>query len=318
MQTRFTELVGCTVPIQQAPMGEIAAPPLVAAVADAGGVGTLSALNVPPSLLFERVDGLLERTRGVLAVNFAGQDVDPGVVADAAARVRLIDCFWFDPSPALVERAHAAGALVNWQVGSVDEARAAVDAGCDLVTVQGYEAGGHIRGYDALFPLLQEVLDVVAVPVLAAGGISDAGTFAEVIRAGADGARMGTRFIATAESGAHPLYKQALVDAGDDATTITDAFAVCPLCATSPRARVLRSAVERVAGAADVVGTATMGGQQVPVPRHAGLPPFAGVDGDVAAMALYAGSGVGAISDILPAADVIAEFVAAVRPTARA
>ncbi|MGY1601701.1 NAD(P)H-dependent flavin oxidoreductase [Geodermatophilus sp. SYSU D00815] len=318
MRTRFTQLVGCTVPVQQAPMGEIAAPALVAAVADAGAVGTLSALNVAPELLLERIDGLLRRTRGVLAVNFAGQDVDPGVVADAAARVRLVDCFWFDPSPAVVERAHGAGALVNWQVGSVEEARAAVDAGCDVVTVQGSEAGGHVRGYEPLFPLLQEVLDAVDVPVLAAGGIADAGTFAEVMRTGADGARIGTRFIATVESGAHPAYKQALVDAGDDATVITGAFAVCPLCATSPRARVLRSAVQRVARAADVVGTAAMGGRQVPVPRGAGLPPFAGVDGDVAAMALYAGTGVGAVDDVRPAAEVIAELMAAVEPTARA
>ena len=66
---------------------------------------------------------------------------------------------------------HAGAALAGWQVGSVEEARRAVDAGCDLIVVQGLEAGGHVRGTVALLPLLA-VLDVVSVPVVAAGGIA--------------------------------------------------------------------------------------------------------------------------------------------------
>jgi nitronate monooxygenase len=135
-----------------------------------------------------------------------------------------------------------------------------------------------------------------------------------VLAAGADGARIGTRFIATTESGAHPDYKQALVEAEGDCTVITDAFAVeCPLCATSARHRVLRSAAEQVAAfAGDVVGTATMGDRQVPLPRGGGLPPLAGVEGHLTAMAMYAGAGVDAVHDIRPAAEVIEELMAAV------
>jgi nitronate monooxygenase len=312
METRFTQLVGCSVPIQQAPMGAVSSPDLAVAVADAGGVGTVAALGLSQEVLVQRLDDVRLRTSGVLSANFAGEDVDEEAVVAAAERVRLVDFFWSDPSPRWVDLSQGAGALAAWQVGSVDEARAAEDAGCDVVTVQGVEAGGHVRGSSPLLPLLREVLDAVDVPVLAAGGIADGRSFDEVMAAGADGARIGTRFIATVESGAHPLYKQAVLDAVGDATVITDAFADCPLCATSPRARVLRTAVARLAELDDdVVGTATMGGERVPVPRGSGVPPSAGVEGRVDAMAMYAGAAVGSVTEIQPAAEVIAELMAA-------
>ena len=311
MRTRFTELVGCSVPIQQAPMGTISSPGLAVAVADAGGVGTVTALGLPPEVLVRRLEEMGRRTSGVLSANVVTPDIGEQVVVDVAERVRLVDFFWFDPSPRFVDLVHRSGALAGWQVGSVAEARAAEDAGCDVVTVQGVEAGGHVRGSTPLRRLLPEVLDAVDVPVLAAGGIADGRSFAEVMAAGAAGARIGTRFLATVESGAHPAYKQAVVDAAGDCTVITDAFADCPLCATSPRARVLRSAVERVGELEDdVVGTAIMGRARVPVPRGSGLPPVAGVEGHLDAMAMYAGAAVGSVTDIRPAAEVVAELVA--------
>lgn len=309
MQTRFTRLVGCAVPIQQAAMGTVSSPDLAVAVADAGGVGTVTTLWAESRSFLRRLADMRARTDGDLAANVLLPGLDPGYLREVAALVRILDFFWFDPQPRLVEVAHEAGALAGWQVGSVDEARAAVDAGCDLVTAQGVEAGGHDRGTTPLRELLPAVLDAVDVPVLAAGGISDGAAFAEVLRAGADGARIGTRFLATTESGAHPAYKQAVVDAGDDATVVTDAFADCPLCATSPRARILRSAVEHVRQIQDdVVATSARG----PVPPHSGLPPTVDVEGHVEAMALYAGAGVGRVHDVRPAADVVAELMRAV------
>ncbi len=310
MQTLFTELVSCSVPIQQAPMGAVSSPDLAVAVAEAGGVGTVSALGLRPHAFLRLLDGIRGRTSGVLAANVVTPDVDEQLITDVAERVRLVDFFWFDPSPRLVEVVHRSGALVNWQVGSVAEARAAVDAGCDVVTVQGIEAGGHVRGDQPLRPLLRQVLDAVEVPVLAAGGITDGRAFADVMADGAAGARIGTRFLATTESGAHPTYKQAVVDAAGDSTVVTGAFAVCPLCATSPRARVLRSAVERLAELDDDV-VATLGPTRVPVPRRSGLPPVAGAEGHLDAMAMYAGAGVGAVTAVRPAAEVISELMAA-------
>ncbi|WP_448627659.1 NAD(P)H-dependent flavin oxidoreductase [Geodermatophilus sp. URMC 64] len=310
MQTPFTQLVGCSVPIQQAPMGPVSSPDLVVAVADAGAVGSMTMMGMSPEAVARRLDALRARTDGVLAANFLTEDVDERAVAAAAERVRLVDFFWLDPRPQLVELVHQAGALASWQVGSLHEACDAVDAGCDLLTVQGTEAGGHVRGRQPLLQLLREVLDAVDVPVLAAGGIADFASLAAVLAAGAAGARIGTRFIATTESGAHPAYKQALVDTQDDATQITAAFNLCPLCATSPRARVLNSAVEAVGSADDPVGTLDSGRGPIPLPRGAGVPPSDAVHGRVEAMALYAGTGVGAVTGIRPAAEVITELMA--------
>ena len=144
-------------------------------------------------------------------------------------------------------------------------------------------------------------MSVVSVPVLAAGGIADERTLAAVLAAGAAGARIGTRFIATQESGAHPEYVRAVLAAGPDTTEITDAFAVCPLCATLARARVLRSAIAAVdAITGENVGTLRTPRGEVCAAMRAGLPPSRDVQGDVGAMALYAGQGTHLVTSIKP------------------
>jgi nitronate monooxygenase len=265
-----------------------------------------------PAQVDKVLGGMAARTRGVLAANFLTGDIDPEAVAAAAARVRIVDFFWTDPDPALVSVAHQGGALACWQVGSLAEAQAAVSAGCDVIAVQGTEAGGHVRSFTPLLPLLSSVRDAVDVPVLAAGGIGDARAFAAALAAGADGVRAGTRFVATAESGAHPLYRQAVVDAGAGATSITDAFSVCPLCATSPRARVLRSCVEALGSLdGETVGEMMSGGRRVAVPRGHGTPPGAAASGHIDAMAMYAGESAAAITSVVPAAEIIESWGAA-------
>jgi nitronate monooxygenase len=306
MTTSFTELTGCALPIQQAPMGTVSSPDLAVAVADAGGVGTITALGMGAEQLGGLLQAMSARTAGVLAANFLTREVDRDALAAAAERVRLIDFFWSDPDPSLVELVHAHGALACWQVGSLAEARAAAEAGCDVVVVQGQEAGGHVRGRSPLLPLLSAVLDELHVPVLAAGGISDGRSLAAVLAAGAAGARVGTRFIATDESGAHPLYKQAVIDASLDSTEISDSFAVCPLCATSPRARVLRSCVHALQALhGETVGETSWGDEAFPVPRGSGMPPGASATGHVDAMAMYASDSVASIHAVEPAGHVV-------------
>jgi len=306
LTTRFTELVGCSVPIQQAPIGSVATPALAVTVANAGGVGSIAAYGMKAHSLDEMLADMTSRTSGVLSVNFVTNDIDRDAVAVAAGRVRIVDFFWADPDASLVQLAHAGGALACWQVGSLSEARAAVDAGCDLIAVQGVEAGGHVRGYGALLPLLGAVLDEIDLPVLAAGGIGGGRALAAVLVAGAAGARIGTRFIATDESGAHPDYKQAVVEASAGSTAISDAFSICPLCATSPRPRVLRRCISAVrAFENDIVGEVTIAGRSVPVEKGSGQPPLTGSTGAVDAMVMYAGESVAAIHEIAPAAEVI-------------
>jgi nitronate monooxygenase len=227
LATAFTELVGCRVPVQLAAMGGgITTPALVSAVSRAGGLGMLQGGGTRP--LAERMDEIEQARAGPFGVNFVpalGQGEQPDVEL-AATRAPLVEFFYSDPDPRLVELVHAGGALAGWQVGSVEEARRAVDAGCDLIVVQGLEAGGHVRGTVALLPLLVVVLDVVAVPVVAAGGIATGRAMAAALAAGADAVRVGTRFLATPESGAHPDYVAAMLAAGDEDTVLTMRFSI--------------------------------------------------------------------------------------------
>jgi nitronate monooxygenase len=311
LETGFTRLVGCSLPIQQAPMGPVSSPSLTLAVADAGGVGTIPTFGASIERLEMTLSDIALRTNGVLGANFLTNRIDRDAVQAAAARVRIVDFFWADPDPALVQLAHEAGALVSWQVGSVVEACAAADAGCDVLVVQGMEAGGHVRGHSALLPLLTATLDAVDVPVLAAGGIGDGRALAAVLAAGADGARMGTRFIATTESGAHPDYKRAVVEASAGSTEITAAFAACALCATSPRARVLRDCIAALeVFGDDNVGEAVVAGQTVSLPRGSGHTPGESFTGCIAAMPMYASDAVAAVEEIESAALVVARLCA--------
>jgi nitronate monooxygenase len=309
LTTPFTELLGCRVPLQQAPMGGVTTPELVAAVAGAGAVGMVPAQMLPADALASLLEDLTARTDGVVGVTFLLPfGADPACVEVAAAKARLVDFYYGDPDPGLVARAHDGGALASWQAGSVAEAVAAADAGCDLVAVQGMEGGGRIRGRVALLPLLTEVLDAVELPVVAAGGVAGARGVAACLAAGAAAVRVGTRLLATEEAGAHPAYRAALLEARAEDAVLTDAFSVLWPNGPEPH-RTLRSAIEAAeAFQGEVVGETRMGATTLPVPRF-GVPcPNRDTTGEIAAMVHYAGQGVGATRQVLPAAQVIAEL----------
>jgi NAD(P)H-dependent flavin oxidoreductase YrpB (nitropropane dioxygenase family) len=305
--TPFTKLVGVSAPIQLAAMGGVATPALVAAVSDAGGLGMLSAPLLSPVELEAILDEITARTRGAFGVNFLIPFLDPECVSVAARRARVVEFFYGDPDPRLVERARTFGALVSWQVGSCEEAAAAERAGCDLVVVQGSEAGGHVRGGTSLLPLLSAVLDVARVPVIAAGGIATARSLAAVLACGAGAARLGTRFVASAESGGHPAYVKALLAASAEDTCITEAFS--GMWPNAPH-RVLRSAIAAAEALPDgVVGEERVAGRTLPIARFSVVPPSVATTGHIEAMALYAGESVTNVVAVQPAGEIVAELV---------
>jgi nitronate monooxygenase len=150
LSTRFTDLVGCKVPIQQAGMGLLSGPELASAVANAGGLGMVSALGQTPEGVSKLLYEMRERTTGSFGINILPVLMDPDIVREYAVAMAesssLVEFFYSDPDQELVEIAHRRGALVSWQVGSREEAMAAEEAGCDLIVAQGIEAGGHVRG----------------------------------------------------------------------------------------------------------------------------------------------------------------------------
>lgn len=306
LNTAFTDLVGCSVPIQQAGMGGVATPELAAAVADAGALGMVNMTMIPADDVAIALDALVKATTGTVGMNFLMPFLDMAAVEAAADRMRVVELFYAEPDAALVGRVHDGGALAAWQVGSLTEAQRAVDAGCDFIAVQGTEAGGHVRGEVSLLRLLDTVLDAVEVPVVAAGGIGTPRAMAAALGAGAAGVRVGTRFVATREANAHPAYVEALVRAQAADTVLTTAFSV--MWPDAPH-RVLRSCVEAAeALEGEIAGEMPMGVVQMPLPKFAVPCPTRDFTGTIGAMALYAGESVGAVTRVQSAAEVVREL----------
>jgi nitronate monooxygenase len=307
----FCGLVGCRLPIQSAPMvGVVRDAELPAAVAAAGGHGVFPAAFLQAPYLERVIDDLSART-AAYGINFVGVFLDRECLELAADKAPLVDVFIAEPDAEIVEVIHAGGALASWQVASAEQARAAEGVGCDVVVVQGVEAGGHPTGELGLLPLLDEILDTVVVPVVAAGGIGSARGVAAALAAGASAVRVGTRFIAAIESAAHRVYKEALIAASAGDAVLTRAFSVGDPVETTQR--VLVSALRHAEALdRDTAGEVVLGGMRLPVARFGSIPPTEGSTGAIEAMSLYAGQSVGAVTAIVPAADIVAELAAGV------
>jgi len=303
---RFTELVGCKWPLQQAGMSGTATPTLAGAVSNAGALGMIGIGRQTIDIVDRYLDEVATLTTAPVGCTCIARFVRPEVVELAASRVPIIEFFYEWPDPARVPD----NVICGWQVGSVDEAKAAVDAGCRYVIAQGNEAGGHVRGRLPLHEVLPAVRAAVDVPVVAAGGIGDADAVRRAMALGADAVRVGTRFVATRESYAHPDYIDALVAADADNSVLTEAFGVG--WPDAPH-RVLQSAIDAASASTDdVVGeTVLAGGGPVPMPRFGIGTPTRDTTGNIGAMALYAGLSVGSVERVMTAAEVVAELSAA-------
>ena len=310
LHTAFTDLVGCSVPIQLAPMGGVIPPRLIAAVTRAGGMGAVGvgfddAASLPPVL--DAIDAVAE---GPYLVNMLIPFLDRAVVEVAASRAKVVDFYHGHPDADLVELAHAGGALVEWQVGSLDDALAAADAGCDLLVVRGVEGGGRMHGEESLWPLLTSVLDRVELPVLAAGGIGNGRGMAAALAAGAAGVRMGTRLVASAEANIHPAYREALVNATGADSVLTDDFKEgWPDERTS--SRVLRQSLAAAhALGSDTVGELDLGDTTLPLPNFTFIPPVSIFTGSIEAMPMYAGESVRFVERVESAEDIVRSIAA--------
>lgn len=302
---RFTDLVGVTLALQQAGMSGTATATLAAAVSNSGALGMIGIGRQHISVIERYLDEVAELTTAPVGATCIAHFVHADVVELVASRLPIIEFFYEWPDPARVP----SGVICGWQVGSVDEAKAAVDAGCRYVIAQGMEAGGHVRGHVPLAQLLAEVRAAVDVPVVAAGGIGNAEAVRAAMAMGADAVRVGTRFVATSESYAHPVYIDALVAADTDDSVLTKAFGVG--WPDAPH-RVLRSSIEAATAApSDVIGeTVPPGGQPLPMVRFGASSPNRDTTGDISAMALYAGRSVGSVDRVMTAAEVVAELSA--------
>jgi NAD(P)H-dependent flavin oxidoreductase YrpB (nitropropane dioxygenase family) len=226
IHTRICEMLDIVHPVVLGGMGTATRAPLVAAVSNAGGFGTLgtSAFNV--ATLHEEIASIRERTEKPFGINHllfqieeemftVTLNANPTVAAFAWARKDQDLQKYF-------KRAHDAGSKVMYMAGEVPEALRAAEAGADVIVAQGTEAGGHVV-WMASLPLVPMMVRAVApLPVLCAGGIADGRGLAAALALGAEGVLLGTRFMATPEAPIHPNFKRAIVESDGHDTVLTE------------------------------------------------------------------------------------------------
>jgi nitronate monooxygenase/enoyl-[acyl-carrier protein] reductase II len=214
LRTSFCELFDLDAPILQAAIWPATSPELVAAVSNAGALGTVAGIFSDADGLRASIERVRELTDRPFVVNHVVSSFDEGAFqATLDARPAGVSFALGDPGP-LVERVHAAGAKAIQQVHTVSQAREAAALGVDVVIAQGSEAGGQgMAGGVGTMALVPQVVDAVApIPVLAAGGVADGRGLAAALVLGAAGANVGTRFLASEEASTDAGWQQAIID----------------------------------------------------------------------------------------------------------
>ena len=226
IHTPVCDLLRIRHPIVLGGMAGSTSVPLVAAVSNAGGLGTLGIARATAEQIPKDIAAIREATKGPFGVNFLlFLAQEPAIDAALNARPPVLSVAWARADQdlrALFGRAHEAGSQVMYMTGTVPEALRAKAAGADVIVAQGTEGGGHV-GWMASMAVLPMIVDAVgSTPVLAAGGIADGRGLAAALALGAQGALLGTRFLATKESPLHPNFKQAVLDSDGHDTVLTE------------------------------------------------------------------------------------------------
>ena len=227
IETRLTERYSTKHPFVCAGMGFICdTPHLGLATMRAGGIGALAGTLLSPETLGAAIDTLRDGTSGAFHVNLLTcfpYDLHVEICADK--QVPIVSFHWGLPVADAIERLLGAGVSVWAQVGTVEDAVAAADAGCDAIVVQGFEAGGHNYAGLPLMALLPAVKDVVRDRlVIGAGGIADGRGVAAALALGADGVWVGTRMVATPEANAHAEHRRRIVAATGADTVLSSVY----------------------------------------------------------------------------------------------
>jgi nitronate monooxygenase len=324
LATPLCWLLGCELPILQAGMGGVARSELVAAVARAGAFGFLGMVREPPSLIAQEIAAVRRRTDRPFGVNLIPSATDPALFAAEldTCLERAVEalCFFWDVDAAAVARAKAGGAKVLYQVGSVEDAIAAEQAGADAIIAQGAEAGGHVRGQVSSLVLLPQIVSAVSVPVVASGGFATGDSLVAALALGAQGIHCGTAFLATEESYAHAYHKSRVVDAASQDTVYTDVFSINwpPGAAVRVIANSVTAAfADRLCGhrPEDFDREAIAWNEERDFYRFSTDSPLRSMQGDLEAMALYAGQVAGRVTSVTSAAARVLEIQEAAQQT---
>jgi|RhiMetdeSRZDD1v2_1073273.scaffolds.fasta_scaffold09143_7 enoyl-[acyl-carrier protein] reductase II len=312
LRTSLCNVLGIEVPIIQAGMGRCTSAELVAAVSDAGGLGSLGCDLRPVEDLALQLSRIRALTNRPFAVNHLLLTLNQkAFAATLHAKPRVISFTGGDPGD-LVARAHDVGSLVIHQVHTVEQALQAVDRGVDAIIAQGGEAGGNSGAVGAL-ALVPQVVDAVRpIPVIAAGGIAEGRGLAAALALGAQAINIGTRFLASREAPISETWKQLIVRATSDEVIKFDAWNTI----NPPRVRGYGTGVLRVIRTPFVD---RWQGRSQEVAQE-----LDGIRSEVSAAAKQgllhelvpiAGQSAGLVHQILPAAEIVRRIIAEARTT---
>ena len=222
MKTRITELFGIEHPIIQGGMHHVGLAEMAAAVSNAGGLGIITGLTQPsPEELANEIARCREMTDKPIGVNltflpgFVAPDYPGYIDAIIAGGVRIVETAGRSPEKYMPQLKGADIAVIH-KCTSVRHSLKAERIGCDAVSVDGFECGGH-PGEDDIpnMILLPRCAEELKIPFVASGGLGNAQQFVAALAMGAEGINMGTRFIATQEAPVHDNVKQAIVNASE-------------------------------------------------------------------------------------------------------
>ncbi|WP_284615078.1 NAD(P)H-dependent flavin oxidoreductase [Aquabacterium humicola] len=317
MNDAWLRRLGIRLPLLQAGMGGIAGPALAAAVAEAGAGGIVAMYRLPGPAVARRVRETRALTAAPFGVNLIPElqtesALAAQVQAALAADARVFFSIYGLPPASLAATVRDAGRALVVMVGTPEDALEAERRGADVVVLQGVEAGGHLLGDWPLQALLQASQAAgCRAPLVAAGGIAHGAAWRTLQRRGAAGCLCGTLFVCTTESEAHPHYQRRLLAADAHDTVVSRAFET----GWPGRAhRVLRvAAAPHTQAPPGFVGSVLIDGRRHPLPRHCAMVPTMHTTGRIDEMAMYCGTGVGALSEVLPAAQRIERFFAEAR-----
>ena len=305
--TRLCSLLDIDFPIINAPMTGTATAELATAVSKAGAFGMIgAALNPDPSWLKEQIQAVREKTDKPFGVGFisSATGMEKNVEAALDAKVAAISHSFADPTP-FIEQAQGSGVKVFTQVQTMADAKKAVIAGADVIVAQGNEAGGH-TSYLGTLSFVRAVVKIAGdIPVVAAGGIADGPGLASTLMLGAEGAWIGTRFVASLEwAGSEWLKGQVVLADADDTllTKVYDLVSDAPFPVDTVGDRVIRNSFT----------DAWHGREQEMMAHQSELREdvaAASAAGDATTAPIRAGTASGLINSIEPASYILREIV---------
>jgi enoyl-[acyl-carrier protein] reductase II len=294
---KLTKILDIRYPIIQGGMAGISESNLVAAVSNAGGLGTLGAGLLPDSWLEEEIKKTKEKTKNPFAVNLFLQNprLEGMIKLIIEEKVPVVFTGGGNPLP-LFSHFRKAGIKIIPVVPSPRLAKKMEDSGADAVVVEGLESGGHI-GKCTTFTLIPQTKDLLErIPLIAAGGIYDGRTTAAALLLGADGVQMGTRFLASAECQIHENYKKRILESTSDNLEVVLRFTGHPLRVIKNQLAESWQKLEEKGAFPEEVKAEKIVSAKI-------------TGGDIEKIPLMAGSSAGGIKDIKNCKEIIEQIV---------